>query len=388
MTNAYDANAATQSIVGNPVSIDVADAGRIEPYYSNWSEGYQYYSISACNNVLWLNGGTIGFDAPDTGTGSCDIPDFTPVSNSKPDVWTIETVYNAGDTGIQITQRVEYTNGASYYKMHWSIANVGNTTYTDLRFMHGGDTYFGGYDSSNGHYDSALDMVYLTNSGVTGIMGLLGTPSSPIDHYVEGGYYDPVVSSMCSGNHLPDTVDSNYVDAGYAIEWIISTLAPGEVWEIESIEKWTAEGDVQVLAPAGQSGDVGDTFDYYFTVQNLQNFADTFDLSTSSNQGWTVSLPAGNTVTIAAGSSETVHVQVTATAAGTDLTTLTATSQADSSVSNDDSVTSEAAGSGPVPGPVEVTSVPTMNEWGMIIFSLLMAGLSFWFIRKREQDSC
>ena len=33
-------------------------------------------------------------------------------------------------------------------------------------------------------------------------------------------------------------------------------------------------------------------------------------------------------------------------------------------------------------------SVPTMNEWGMIIFSLLMAGLSFWFIRKRDHNSC
>lgn len=29
-------------------------------------------------------------------------------------------------------------------------------------------------------------------------------------------------------------------------------------------------------------------------------------------------------------------------------------------------------------------SVPTMNEWGMIIFSLLMAGLSFWFIRRQN----
>lgn len=37
---------------------------------------------------------------------------------------------------------------------------------------------------------------------------------------------------------------------------------------------------------------------------------------------------------------------------------------------------------------VSTASVPTMNEWGMIIFSLLLAGLSFRFIRKRDQDSC
>ena len=33
-------------------------------------------------------------------------------------------------------------------------------------------------------------------------------------------------------------------------------------------------------------------------------------------------------------------------------------------------------------------SVPTMNEWGMIIFSLFMAGLSLWFIRKQNKKSC
>ena len=154
----------------------------------------------------------------------------------------------------------------------------------------------------------------------------------------------------------------------------------GDVWEIESIEKWTAEGDVQVIAPAGQSGNVGDTFDYSFSVQNLQSSSDTFDLSTSSSQGWTVSLPGGSTVTIAAGSSETVLVQVTATSAGTDLTTLTATSQTDPNVTNNDSVTTQALGS---PAPI-----PTLNEWGMIIFSLLMAGSAFWFIRKRGRNTC
>jgi hypothetical protein len=384
MGSAFIVSAATQSINGDPVEVYVFDAGRIEPYYDNWASGHQYFSTSACNNVLWLDGGTTGFDVPNASTADCgSCTNFTAVSNSKPDPWTIETVYDAGSTGVRITQRIEYVNGAKYYNMYWSIENTGSTTYTDLRFMHGGDTYFGGVDSSNGHYDSGLDMVYLTNSGITGIMGLLGTPTSPIDHYVEGYYGNPVVSTMCSGNHLPDTVNPNYVDAGYAVEWDRATLAPGDVWEIESIEKWTAEGDVQVIAPAGQSGNVGDTFDYSFSVQNLQSSSDTFDLSTSSSQGWTVSLPGGSTVTIAAGSSETVLVQVTATSAGTDLTTLTATSQTDPNVTNNDSVTTQAEGS-----ITPITPIPTLNEWGIIIFSLLMAGSAVWFIRKRSRKIC
>ena len=32
--------------------------------------------------------------------------------------------------------------------------------------------------------------------------------------------------------------------------------------------------------------------------------------------------------------------------------------------------------------------IPMLNEWGMIIFSLLMAGSAFWFIRKERHKSC
>ena len=33
-------------------------------------------------------------------------------------------------------------------------------------------------------------------------------------------------------------------------------------------------------------------------------------------------------------------------------------------------------------------AIPTLNEWGLIIFSLLMAGSAFWFIRKERHKSC
>jgi len=341
--------AATQTISGDPIDLEVEDSGLIIPYFDNWVSRYQYYNYRAKNNVLWLNDGTLGFDAVSASTADCSgCTDFTPVSNSKPDSWTIVTIYDAGTTGIRITQTISYLDGAKYYNMNWSIANTGSTTYTDLMWMHGGDTYFGGMDSANGNYDAGLDMVYLTNSGVTGIMGLLGTPASPIDHYYEANY-SLVRSALSSGSSLPDTVNASYVDAGYAVEWDRVSLAPGEVWEVSAIEKWTASGDVQVLSPAGQSGNVGDTFTYNFTIQNLQSSADIFDLTTNSSEGWTVALPGGTTVSIGAGASAVVQVLVTATAAGTDLTTLTATSQTSSEVTNDGSVTTIATQAAPLP---------------------------------------
>ncbi len=342
LSSFFSANAATLTISGDPIDIEVEDSGLIIPYFDNWGSRYQYFNKRAKNNVLWLNNGADGYDAFDASTAECSsCTDFTPVSNTQPDPWTIVTVYDAGSTGIRITQTVSYLNGAKYYNINWSVENTGSTTYSNLIWQHGGDTYFGGMDSANGFYDSGLDMVYLTNSGVTGIMGLLGTPSSPIDHYYEANY-GLIRSAFNAGSSFPDTVNSSYVDAGYAVEWDRATLAPGETWEISAIEKWTTAGDVQVLTPAGQSGSVGDTFNYNFTIQNLQSSGDTFDLATNSSEGWTVNLPGGSTVTIAAGGSEVIQVQVTATAAGIDLTTLTVTSQNDSNVTNDGSVTTSA----------------------------------------------
>ncbi len=37
---------------------------------------------------------------------------------------------------------------------------------------------------------------------------------------------------------------------------------------------------------------------------------------------------------------------------------------------------------------VDNASIPTLNEWGMIIFSLLITGSAFWLIRKERHKSC
>ena len=67
---------------------------------------------------------------------------FTGVSNTKPGTGRIDTVLGAGDSGVSITQKVEYTDGRGYHKMTWTITNNSSTTYTNCKFIHGGDAYF------------------------------------------------------------------------------------------------------------------------------------------------------------------------------------------------------------------------------------------------------
>lgn len=348
-----------QRIDGNPLRIDAYDDGTLAVYrYENGDYQEQYYDGNSWGSVLYLNGtgeGSLGFnswyfiDWYDSA-----LPQFVPVSNTMPDPWTIITIFDAGDSGVRIKQTISYTNGNAYYRKVWEITNTGTkagtggSTYTDCRFLHGGDTYFAGDDDSEGHWDPNLGMVYLTNPdpGITGIMGFYGALTTPADHYYED-YYGDVGEALIAGQ-LPDTVLGDYEDAGYGLQWNRSTLAPGETWTIISFEKWTEAGFVQVFAPAEQAGNPEDIINYQFVVANYQNITDTFNLTLNSSNGWNVSLPGGNTVNIPAGESATVNATVTIPADAqpgtTDILTLTATSQSDPDVNNQDSVTTTVLG--------------------------------------------
>ncbi|MFC1896542.1 hypothetical protein ACFL0Q_07795, partial [Thermodesulfobacteriota bacterium] len=158
------------------------------PYLVN-----QYFYPYGLGSVLFLT------DSSQTSTswgGGYHYTNVTPISHTKPDDWTIVTVFGAGATGVEVTQTITYVNGNAYFQRKWEVVNTGNETFTDVRFIHGGDTYFAGFDSSEGHYDPILNMVYLTNEemGIAGIMGFYGGIGSSADRYCEDAFstYEPL----------------------------------------------------------------------------------------------------------------------------------------------------------------------------------------------------
>ena len=346
-------NAQAQSgfltINGDPLAISSDEYGTMGvKRMQNGSLVQQYYGHTAKASTLFLNGAS---STNRWGNGSSSFITYTsvnsgrfvPVSNTMIDPWTIQTVFDAGTSNVRITQTISYVNGSAYYRISWQIANNSSTTFNDVRFFHGGDTYFAGDDRSQGHWDNNLKMVYLTNPNpaITGIMGLYASLQTPSSHYMEGGYYD--VRNACVDGRLPDTVDLTYLDAGYALEWNKNSLAPGEVWTITAFEKWTEAGFVQVFAPADQTVDAGTTVSYQFVIANYQPTATTYNLLLTSSNGWAISLPGGPTVTIGSGQSATINVDLTVPAGTpngiTDILTLTATSISNPSITNADMVT-------------------------------------------------
>jgi hypothetical protein len=328
-------------IQGRPLEIHAYEDSTMGVF--RWQGGetpvQQYFGPYSKGSVIFLNGQDASYK---WGGSYFGVADFIPVSHAMLNDFTIETVYDAGTSGVRITQTVSYVNGNSYYKIVWRIANTGETTYNDVRFIHEGDTYFAGDDSSEGHWNAGLGMVYLTNEfmGVAGIMGFYGGINSPAIHFVEDHY--GTARSLAESGSLPDTVRSDRHDAGYALQWNRNTLAPGQTWIITAFEKWTESGYVQVIAPADTPIVPGATISMDFQIQNYQDVQDVFNLTLTSAAGWTVSLPEGNSVTVPANSlstvEATVHAPANVTEETTDTLTLTATSQSDPEISNSDAV--------------------------------------------------
>jgi hypothetical protein len=358
---AAQAQTSYQEIVGLPLKIMAYDTGEMAAYvHDGTNYVYQYYSEDSWGSVVMFDAEGVTQKYSDGYHDSYGATIFTPVSNSMPTAAEIDTVMDAGVSGVRITQKVEYANGSPYYKMTWSIANIGSTTYTNVKFFHGGDAYFGGNDSAQSYWDPNLGMVYLRNPGLSGLMGLYGGVGSSADHYFGGPY--STGNQQAVDGQLQDTVDETFLDAGYHLQWNRATLAPGQTWVITAYEKWTEAGDVQVLAPADQAAP-GGTADLEFTVQNFQNAEDTFDLAVLSDLGWAVSLPDGISITLAAGTSTSVIARVTVPANSegqVDTISLTATSQANATITNSDSaqLTSQASAD---PTPVDPATASGHN---------------------------
>jgi hypothetical protein len=299
----------------------------------------QYYNPNAWGNLIWVDGGTAGrFSSgylSSTGT-------TVPVSNTVqpvPGGSSIVTVVDLGATGLRLTQTFTYINGTRYVTKDWTIENHGGVTRTDLRFFHGGDTYFGDDDAAYGFYDAANSMVYIRNQDTDnwGIMGFYANPLTPAGRYFEGHY--STGNSQASGGQLSNTVDANYVDAGYYLQWNRASLAPGETWSIQAFEVWTPAGNLQVLAPGNQNVTGGAILTLPFTVQNLGADPQPVTVSAASTQAWGVTILGPTAFTIPANSSAQVNVQVTVPPSATGASQVTLTATGDFAISTSTTVT-------------------------------------------------
>ena len=289
----------------------------------------------------------------------------TPVSNTSTNVGgigttgTISTTVSTTD-GLSITQVVTYVNGQDLYQHTWTVTNTSQTDFTNVCLRYGGDSFFLNSDAANGFFDSGLGMVFCTNPGASGLMGIFGGAQTPASHHYEDGFRANG-SALQAAADLPDTVNPAFIDNGMSLQWDQGNLAHGQTFTIVAFEKWTAAGLIQVLAPAQITSTVGSNLTLTFSVRNLQTIADSATLVVSGSAGLTVSAPAS--VQLAANGAANVDVAVTVGAGAQDTlatVTLTATATSNGNLVNGDIARISVGTPNPNPPPptVALVSIP------------------------------
>ncbi|MBW2699653.1 MAG: choice-of-anchor D domain-containing protein [Deltaproteobacteria bacterium] len=238
------------------------------------------------------------------------------------DEWNVETVLVLG-VDARLRQVITYFDGDHYYRKRWELTNLSGASFNDVRFIHGGDTYFGGSDSARAWWSDEQNMVYLSNDNFTnsGIIGFYGAQRTPADHYF-GGDYSTGYSQASQIGRLDDTVNASFVDAGFQLEWDRATLLGGDTWVIEAYEILTDPTNVQVLAPPEQLAQADSTVALGYVLHNLSLVEHTFDLTAISDLGWTTAIQGSTQIVVPGLAQVSVTVQVTVPA-GTPADTIT-----------------------------------------------------------------
>ncbi len=301
-------------IDGDPLKVAVGSLGGIAAWTCQ-PNGItrQYFGEAAWTTHVWVDGTNAlkMYNGKYLGGGTDFSAGASHTQTVNGSTTTIETFLVLG-ADAQLKQIVTYTEGDYFYKIRWELTNNSGGAFSDIRLFHGGDAYFGGVDSARSWWDSVQGKIYVNNNDFTnaGIMGFFGSQATPASHYF-GGNYSTGNSQANQIARLSDTADSNFVDAGYQLEWDKASLANGATWVIEAYQVWTDPTPVQVLAPASQLSEDNTIISLEFGVHNLDSSQRTFNLSALSNLGWTIDLPGGSLVTIDALTSVAVQVDVT-----------------------------------------------------------------------------
>ncbi|MUT66510.1 S-layer homology domain-containing protein [Paenibacillus sp. NEAU-GSW1] len=309
---------------GNPIQIIMDESGKIAAYLKQGGAYVnQYYSSYGWGTNLFVNmGGEDKYYTTPYYGGEWGAYE----SVKRPDDNTIEMSWLFNEGQLRVKQTIRYIPGDWFYEKSWTLENTTESeTFTGLKWIHGGDAYFGGIDSARAYWNDTLGMVYLRNDSTddVGIMGYYGSEASKADGYAGGDYsaaYDQAMNGQLN-NELINNGDYGYIDAGYQLQWNHDSLAPGEAWSIVSYERWTDAGGVQVLAPENKKVYPGETATYSFLLLNLlEQLGDgdvevpmdaEFDVSAASENGWDVTIDSPTHLAISGGEVAQVNVTVT-----------------------------------------------------------------------------
>lgn len=292
------------TITGTTLKINVGTDGSQQVVYTGQTSG-QFYSAAmplGDYGVFAAVGGTLY--GPDFGqhplsgygNGAYPVP-FTKVSQSGPtgsgtaaSPYVVTTVLGAGS--LNITQKISYVNGQSYYRQDWTVQNTGGSAVT-YRLYNAGDLEMQSSSTGYGYYNAQFGAVGGKNQA--GSWYILFQPKTAADAYMEAGYAT-IWSSI--GNGVPGPGFNNTIlattntDNGAGLQWNRSLNAAAS----DTVSSYTTFGATPQFAPSLASNPASGVQGTIFQIAGAGfGASETVLLTIKDQNGTTVSGPTSLT---------------------------------------------------------------------------------------------
>jgi hypothetical protein len=231
-------------ISGSPLKIQVFPDGSLQVWHNKYTEGASF-GRAGSGFYIALNDNTYGpfyvsmefVDQPATQGGG---------TQGNPFRSSLRQRFSKGDASLALTQTALYVNGSQSFQLQWQITNTGGSN-SCIKAYHAADLYFADDDRGTGYYNAATGSVGGYNAAKNWFM--VFTPVNPASHYEESGYRT-IWNRLEVQEDLKDSVVSDYIDNGAALQWDLC-LAAGQTQTISDV--WSfGESEGAILAAAQQ----------------------------------------------------------------------------------------------------------------------------------------
>ena len=232
-------------IPGEPLRIQVGNDARVQVYHEKYDFGAAY-GAGDSGPFIAINGDVYG---PPMEAGYSVLP-LEPIRHTGPsgsgtqgNPYRILTSQRLNGSGadLLIDQTITYVDGKNYFQLDWRIENNGGGE-TCFTFYHGADLYFADDDLGIGYYNAQTGAVGGFTQDRDWFMAFI--PRTPATHYKEA-LYDSIWADIASGNDLDDTISTEYIDNGAALQWDVC-LEAGETTTISDL--WSfGESEAEVI---------------------------------------------------------------------------------------------------------------------------------------------
>jgi len=219
-------------IDGSPLNVFVDPDGQLQARFDGEVAGEFYPPTSDAGNA-GLNMVVDAGSPSQTLYGFLQSP-FSEVSQGVVtgsgaigDPFTVVTIYgaptaNVGDT-VTVTQTVTYVNGQRRFKVRYDVSHSAGSSNSKVRPTLSADMYIGGNDAGVGFLNGSPGS--RTVGGINEDSGASGgiRELTPWAHYVVDGF-SATFDQVRSMGDLSDTIQTNFVDNGVAIQWPDATV--------------------------------------------------------------------------------------------------------------------------------------------------------------------